>query len=366
MQVIISGGGTGGHVFPAIAIAQELKSRVQAIDILFVGAKGKMEMEKVPQAGFTIKGLDVIGFNRTSMLKNLSLPIKLLKSFYQAYQLLKAHRPQVVVGVGGYASGPTLYMAHWLNIPTLIQEQNSYAGKTNKLLGKKAKKICVAYEGMDRFFAKDKIVFTGNPVRKDLMNLSTKRAEAAQHFALDLKKKTVLVMGGSLGARTINECMANHKTLIDQHPDIQWIWQYGKQGQSKYNQQDYIHGQNVRAMAFIERTDLAYAIADVILCRAGALTISEILITEKPVILVPSPTVAEDHQTHNAAALCDRGAAWLIKDVGAIQLAMPMVIKLVNDEEVQQSMKEAQRKLAKPQAAAAIVDEILNLIPISA
>lgn len=364
--MIISGGGTGGHIFPAIAIAQELKSRTDHAEILFVGANGKMEMEKVPQAGFEIKGLDVIGFNRTSILKNLSLPFKLVKAFYQAYKILKSFKPEVVIGVGGYASGPTLFIAHWLNIPTLIQEQNSFAGKTNKILGKNAKKVCVAYEDMDQFFAKDKIVFTGNPVRKDLMDLSTKRQEAAAHFNLDIYKKTVLVMGGSLGARTLNECMAKNKSLLEEQSDMQWIWQYGKQGIAVYGQSQYAHAKNVRPLPFIERIDLAYALADVVLCRAGALTISEVLVAEKPVILIPAPTVAEDHQTHNAKSLSDRGAAMLVYDTDAVKQAIPEVIRLVRDESAITKMKAAQRILAKPNAATVIVDEILKMIPIAA
>ncbi|MBP7802938.1 MAG: undecaprenyldiphospho-muramoylpentapeptide beta-N-acetylglucosaminyltransferase [Saprospiraceae bacterium] len=361
MKVIISGGGTGGHIFPAIAIAQEIKSRVQDADILFVGANGKMEMEKVPQAGFKIIGLDVAGLQRKSFLKNMGLPFKVIKSLIQAYSILKSVQPEIVVGVGGYASGPILYMAHWLKIPTLIQEQNSYAGITNKILGKRASKICVAYQGMEKFFEKDKIVLTGNPVRKDLSDLPLKRMEAAQYFQLDGDKKTVLVMGGSLGAKTLNETMISNLSLIQSNPDIQWIWQYGKQGQLKYGDTPY--GKNIKGMAFIERTDLAYAIADVVLCRAGALTISEVLVANKPCILVPSPNVAEDHQTHNARALTDQGAAIMIQDDDCNVKAIRMVLELIDDATAMELMSKAQTSVARPQAAALIVDELFKLIP---
>lgn len=363
MKVIISGGGTGGHIFPAITIAQELKRRDISSDILFIGAKGKMEMDKVPQAGFEIIGLDVIGFNRTSIWKNINLPVKLFRGIYQAYSILKKYKPSVVVGVGGYASGPTLYMAQRLNIPTLIQEQNSFAGKTNKLLGKRAKAICVAYHGMERFFSKEKIIFTGNPVRQDLKELDLKRNEAARYFNLDPNKKTVLVMGGSLGARTLNETMEANASLIQSHPDIQWIWQYGKQGIAKFENLTIGTAGQVKAMPFIERTDLAFALADVILCRAGALTISEILIAQIPAILIPSPTVAEDHQTHNAKSLSEEGAAILIRDAEAKDIAVKKVLELLGDRETMNKMRVAQSKLATPDAATSIVNEILKLLP---
>lgn len=363
MKVIISGGGTGGHIFPAIAIAQELKRRDASTDILFIGAKGKMEMEKVPQAGFEIIGLDVIGFNRTSFWKNINLPVKLIKGIYHAYSVIKKFKPNVVVGVGGYASGPTLFMAQRLNIPTLLQEQNSFAGKTNKLLGKRAKTICVAYHGMERFFSKEKIVFTGNPVRQDLKALHDKRNEAARYFSLDPNKKTVLVMGGSLGARTLNETMEANASLIHTIPDIQWIWQYGKQGIAKYENLTIGSAGQVKAMPFIERTDLAYALADVILCRAGALTISEILIAQIPAILIPSPTVAEDHQTHNAKSLSDQGAAILITDGEAKDIAVKKVVELLRDNNAMNNMRLAQSTLSTPEAATAIVNEIIKLLP---
>ncbi|MEO5582192.1 MAG: undecaprenyldiphospho-muramoylpentapeptide beta-N-acetylglucosaminyltransferase [Saprospiraceae bacterium] len=361
MKVIISGGGTGGHIFPAIAIAQELKRRNRATEILFVGARGKLEMEKVPQAGFEIIGLDVLGFNRISIWKNFSLPVKLLKGIYQAFAVLKKFKPTIVVGVGGYASGPTLFMAQRMNIPTVLQEQNSFAGKTNKLLGKRAKSICVAYPGMEKFFPKNKIVLTGNPVRLDLNGLDHKKAEAASYFGLDMHKTTVLVMGGSLGARTLNETMASNGKIIEANPHIQWIWQYGKQGINQFQNINLGLKGQIKSMPFIDRSDLAYALADVILCRAGALTISEILITQRPAILIPSTVVAEDHQTHNANALNEAGAAILIRDVDARTLAIPRIIELLNDNELIQRMKAAQARLAKPEAADAIVNEIQRI-----
>ena len=366
MKVIISGGGTGGHIFPAIAIAQELQARVPGVNILFVGAKGRMEMEKVPQAGYEIIGLDVAGFNRSSLLKNYSLPWKLVKSLYQAWRILVQYKPTVVVGVGGYASGPVLYLANWLRIPTLIQEQNSFAGKTNMILGKKAAKICVAYDHMERFFPKEKIVVTGNPVRKDLEGLETRRNEAMAYFGLDQNKKTILVMGGSLGARSINESMAAGHERISSQSTVQWIWQYGKQGIEKFSRSATGGLVNVKALPFIDRADLAYAAADVLLCRAGALTISEVLIANKPVVLVPSPSVAEDHQTHNARALSDAGAAWMLPDREVVQKGTDQVIRLLQDSGAMTRMKQAQKTLARPGAAAAIVDQIFQINPMAA
>lgn len=363
MKVIISGGGTGGHIFPAIAIAQELKRRNPATEILFIGAKGKMEMEKVPQAGFAIQGLDVAGYNRSSIFKNILLPFKLATSLGQAKSILKNFNPDVVIGVGGYASGPTLYMAHRMGIPTLIQEQNSFAGKTNKILAKKTQKICVAYEGMDKFFDRDKIVFTGNPVRKDLQNIESKRQEAIQYFGLDSTKKTVLIMGGSLGANTLNQTVVFNKELLSHQKDVQWIWQFGKQGIGKFDTPDFETPANVKSMPFIDRVDLALALADVVLCRAGALTISELLIANKPAVLVPAPYVAEDHQTHNALSLVNKGAALLIKDNVSTTQAIQATMELLNDTETMDAMKVAQKSLARPNAAETIVNEIYKIIP---
>jgi len=361
MKVIISGGGTGGHIFPAIAIAQELKQRNTATAILFVGANRRMEMEKVPQAGFDIQGLDVAGWNRASLVKNLGLPWKITKAMIAGYKILKSFKPTIVVGVGGYASAPMLYLATWLKIPTLIQEQNSFAGKTNTILGKKVDKVCVAYENMDKFFPKDKIVVTGNPVRKDLINLASKKEEGIEYFKLSEEKRTVLIMGGSLGARSLNESMASQTQFIANQSSIQWIWQYGKQGAAQYRDCATAQLEQVKAVEFIDRADLAYAVADVLLCRAGALTISEILIANKPVILVPSPMVAEDHQTHNALALVNKSAAWILPDAEVIASGAARVIELLNDDLTINSMKHAQLGLARMDAAQAIVDEIYRL-----
>lgn len=361
MKAIISGGGTGGHIFPAIAIAQELKRRDPDTAILFVGAKGRMEMEKVPQAGFQIKGLDVAGLNRSSFIKNINVPWKLLKSLITGYKILTSFKPTVVIGVGGYASAPMLYLATWLNIPTLIQEQNSFAGKTNKILGKRVNAICVAYENMDRFFPKEKITVTGNPVRNDLIHLESKREEGIEFFKLSKHKKTVLIMGGSLGARSLNESMASQAGFIEGQKSVQWIWQFGKQGAAQYGSCATAQLEQVRASAFIDRADLAFAAADIVLCRAGALTISELLIANKPVILVPSPYVAEDHQTHNAMALVNKGAAWILTDKEVVESGITKVMALLQDEVNIQKMKLAQVGLARPGAAQAIVDEIIRI-----
>ncbi len=363
MKVIISGGGTGGHIFPAIAIAQELKHRDASIKILFIGANGKMEMEKVPQAGFDIRGLDVVGYNRSNIFKNLLLPFKLAQSLGHAKSILKEFNPSIVIGVGGYASGPALYMANRMGIPTLIQEQNSYAGKTNKVLARKAKKICVAYEGMNAFFDQDKIILTGNPVRKDLMGLAEKKQEAIRYFGLREGIKTVLVMGGSLGAHTLNQTMAFNMDTIAKNNQVQWIWQYGKQGIGKFDDSNFEKPLHVKSMPFIDRVDLAFAAADVVLCRAGALTISELLIANKPAVLVPAPYVAEDHQTHNALSLVEKGAAVLVKDNTATTEAIQRVYNLLHDEESIKKMKAAQATLARPYATESIVNEIFKLIP---
>jgi len=361
MKAIISGGGTGGHIFPAIAIAQEIQRRNADTAILFVGANGRMEMEKVPQAGFKIIGLEVAGWNRTSMLKNLGLPWKMVKALLAAYKILTSFKPTVVVGVGGYASAPMLYLASWLKIPTLIQEQNSFAGQTNKILGKRVNRVCVAYENMEKYFPKEKIVQTGNPVRKDLINLGAKKEEGLDFFGLSRDKKTVLILGGSLGARSLNESMATQTSFIKEQDTIQWIWQYGKQGAAKYSSCPTAQLTQIRAVAFIDRADLAYAAADIVLCRAGALTISEILIANKPVILVPSPMVAEDHQTHNALALVTKGAAWILRDSEVVSSGTAKVLELLNDEATKNKMLQAQVSLARPNAAQAIVDEIIRL-----
>jgi len=361
MKLIISGGGTGGHIYPAIAIANAVKDINPEAEILFVGAKGKLEMQKVPKAGFPIEGLWISGFHRKLTLRNLMFPIKLFSSLFKAGQIVSRERPDVVVGVGGYASGPLLQMATSRKIPALIQEQNSYAGVTNKLLAKKVQRICVAYPNMEKYFPEDKIIFTGNPVRKDITNLKEKKNEAIKHYKLDPNKKTTLLFGGSLGARTLNEAMKQNTKLIADHPNLQWIWQMGSIYYEDFVQCETAALPNVIPMAFLERMDLAYAAADVVVCRAGALTVSELCIVGKPAILVPSPNVAEDHQTKNAMALSTEKAAVLLKDEEVKQQLVKEVTSLLNDEEKMQTLTLNIKKLAKVNAAKVIANEIIEL-----
>ena len=362
-RVIISGGGTGGHIFPAIAIANEIKRRNPAVSILFVGAIGKMEMEKVPAAGYRIEGLPIVGFQRKLTLSNFSLPFKLMKSLLKAFLLIKRFKPQVVIGVGGYASGPTLKIATLLNIPTVIQEQNSFPGKTNKILAKKVSAICTAYNGLEHFFPKDKITLTGNPVRKEMVEIEGKKEEAIAYYNLEKTKKTVLIIGGSLGARTLNNALLKDVHLL-QEKGIQVIWQTGKiyfdQITSACQSKD-MSGVNV--LQFIDRMDLAYAAADCIISRAGAISVSELCLVQKPIILVPSPNVAEDHQTKNAMALVDVNAAILVKDNAAQADLIPAVISLLEDEPKQLGLTNALHKLGKPSATEDIVTVIENSIP---
>ena len=361
-RVIISGGGTGGHIFPAIAIADEIKRRNPQVDILFVGANGKMEMEKVPESGYKIIGLNIAGFQRRLTFSNFLLPFKIIGSLLNAYQLIKKFNPQVVIGVGGYASGPTLQAANFLKIPTLIQEQNSFPGKTNKILSKKVKTICTAYDGLERFFPGDKIVVTGNPVRSAMIEIEGKRKEAFDFYELDPSKKTILIIGGSLGARTLNESAKVHiKTLQDS--DVQLLWQCGKsyfQGLSAEFATTDLKG--IKMVQFIARMDLAYALADVIISRAGAISVSELCLVKKPVILVPSPNVSEDHQTKNAMALVSKNAAVLVKDSEAREKLMPTAIQIINSSEEQNKLIEEITKLGKPMATISIVDEIEKII----
>jgi UDP-N-acetylglucosamine--N-acetylmuramyl-(pentapeptide) pyrophosphoryl-undecaprenol N-acetylglucosamine transferase len=361
-RVIISGGGTGGHIFPAIAIADEIKRRNPQVDILFVGANGKMEMEKVPESGYKIIGLNIAGFQRRLTFSNFLLPFKIIGSLLNAYQLIKKFNPQVVIGVGGYASGPTLQAANFLKIPTLIQEQNSFPGKTNKILSKKVKTICTAYDGLERFFPGDKIVVTGNPVRSAMIDIEGKRKEAFDFYELDPSKKTILIIGGSLGARTLNESAKEHiKTLQDS--DVQLLWQCGKsyfQGLSVEFATTDLKG--IKMVQFIARMDLAYALADVIISRAGAISVSELCLVKKPVILVPSPNVSEDHQTKNAMALVSKNAAVLVKDSEAREKLMPTAIQIINSSEEQNKLIEEITKLGKPMATFSIVDEIEKII----
>lgn len=357
-KFILSGGGTGGHIYPAIAIANELKSRFPDAEFLFVGAKDKMEMQKVPQAGYPIKGLWIAGLQRKISLQNLMFPFKLADSLWKSRKIIKQFKPDVVIGTGGFASGPLLKMASMMNIPTVIQEQNSYPGITNKLLSEKASAICVAYENLDRFFPSDKMILTGNPVRQDLIEIEGRRAEAIAHFDLDANKRTLLVLGGSLGARRINQLIEKElKNRLFQN--IQIIWQCGKlyyEDYKKYN------SDNVKVVAFIERMDLVYAAADVIISRAGASSVSELSIVGKPVIFIPSPNVAEDHQTKNAKAIVDKKGALLLVE-SELDSQFSLVFEaLLKDQGKQNQLSENIKQLAKPEATKQIADEIVKLI----
>jgi UDP-N-acetylglucosamine--N-acetylmuramyl-(pentapeptide) pyrophosphoryl-undecaprenol N-acetylglucosamine transferase len=363
MKVIISGGGTGGHIYPAVAIANELKAIDPATDILFVGAEGKMEMEKVPKAGYQIVGLPIAGINRSNLLSNIGLPIKLAKSLLKARSVIKEFKPDVVVGVGGYASGPTLLMASLMNIPIFIQEQNSYAGVTNKFLAKKAKKICVAYPNMDKFFPADKIILTGNPVRKDILDTASKRDKAIAHFGLDADRKTLLIIGGSQGAKTINESiLAGLNDLISN--DLQVIWQTGKLFIEKAKSGvEAIQTKRVYVSDFIYEMDLAYAAADLVVSRAGALSVSELCLAAKPSILVPLPTAAEDHQTQNAMSLVNSQAAILVKDIESREKLIDEVIKLADNQQIMSQLSQNIKKLGKPNAGQEIARTIKNQAP---
>ena len=364
-KIIISGGGTGGHIYPAIAIAKKILEISKDSEILFVGAKGRMEMEKVPEEGFEIVGLSVVGIQRSmsinAILKNLKFPFLLLKSFNHARKIIKDFQPNIVVGVGGYASGPTLRMAQSLKIPTLIQEQNSYAGLTNKWLSKKTKKICVAYENMNQFFEKNKLVLTGNPVRKDIENLDAKLLDAKTYFKVSKNEKVILVLGGSLGAKSINEGILSSIDTIKDQP-IKLLWQVGKRYfDSIENQLTQINIPNVKALAFIKRMDLAYSLADLVISRAGALSISELTLTGKPSILVPSPNVSEDHQTKNAMSLVNKSAAILVEDKDTDSL-LRTALDLLKQENQLNTISKNAKKMGKPNASEDIVNEIFKLI----
>ncbi|MFZ4544186.1 MAG: undecaprenyldiphospho-muramoylpentapeptide beta-N-acetylglucosaminyltransferase [Saprospiraceae bacterium] len=362
MKIIISGGGTGGHIFPALAIADHIKMLQPAAEILFVGAIGKMEMERVPKAGYPIIGLPVVGFQRRMTIKNirhnLLFPFKLLDSLLKARKIISDFRPDVVVGVGGYASGPILRVAMSMGIPGIIQEQNSYAGVTNKLLAQKAKKICVAYEEMDRFFPKEKIVNLGNPVRNDIWQNAISAEEGRKFYGLDANKKTIVVIGGSLGAKTLNEAVAHSKVLLQNQPEVQVLWQCGKLYYDLLSTTEVAGMKNVKLTAFLEKMDMAYAAADVVISRAGALSISEICLVAKPVILVPSPNVSEDHQTHNAMALVNNGAALLVKDSSAKEEMIQTTLDLLFDPVKKKALTENIARLAKPKAA----DDIAKIV----
>lgn len=362
LRIIISGGGTGGHIFPAVSIANALKAKRPDARILFVGALGRMEMQRVPAAGYDIVGLPVCGFDRKHLWRNIAVLWKLAKSQLKARRIIKEFRPQVAVGVGGYASGPTLKVAGMMGIPTLIQEQNSYAGVTNKLLAQKAEKICVAYEGMERFFPAGKIIMTGNPVRQDLLDRQTDRSEAIRSFGLDPEKKTILIIGGSLGARTINQCVLSHLDLI-RSSGVQFIWQTGKIYIDDARRRVAEAGElpMLHVTDFISRMDLAYSAADLVISRAGAGSISEFCLLHKPVVLVPSPNVAEDHQTKNALALVDKGAALYVKDSEAQEKMLATAIDAVNDAPRLRTLSENIAKLAFYNSADRIADEVLAL-----
>lgn len=361
-RVIISGGGTGGHIFPAIAIANAIKEKHPDAEILFVGAKGKMEMEKVPAAGYKIIGLTIAGLQRRLTLKNLSFPFKLLKSLKNAKNIIKDFSPDVAIGVGGYASGPLLKMAERLSVPSLLQEQNSYPGITNKLLAKKAAKICVAYDNMERFFDAEKIKITGNPVRKDIVNIKTNKTDALAHFGLKSEHKTILVIGGSLGAKTINQSIEKSLDLFTKN-NIQVLWQTGKLFEEQALKAVKNKDTNlIKPTAFIYEMDKAYAAADVVISRAGALSISELCLIKKPCILVPSPNVSEDHQTKNAMSLVNKNAAWLVKDMEALSILGQKAIELSQNEEVKTELSNNISALGKPNAANEIYEEVIKLI----
>lgn len=363
LRVIISGGGTGGHIFPAIAIANELKARVDGVKILFVGAEGRMEMERVPQAGYEIRGLKVMGFDRKHLLKNIKVIYNYLKGKREAANIIKEFNPDVAVGVGGYASGPAIGAAEDLKVPVLLQEQNSYAGVTNKMLCKRAATICVAYEGMEKFFPEERIVFTGNPVRQELMGNALTRELACRALGLAANKRTVLIVGGSLGARTLNESVLLHLDLIRKQRNVQFYWQTGKYYSQEIKDalEEKIKPDNLHVSDFITDMAKAYKAADLVISRAGACSISELQLLGKPAILVPSPNVAEDHQTKNAMALVSKKAAICVKDAEARMALLPKAITVVNDAAQLNMLSQNVAKMGKPNATKQIVDEILKL-----
>jgi UDP-N-acetylglucosamine--N-acetylmuramyl-(pentapeptide) pyrophosphoryl-undecaprenol N-acetylglucosamine transferase len=361
-KFIISGGGTGGHIFPAISIANALKKKRPDAKFLFVGAEGRMEMEKVPNAGYEIVGLPVSGFNRGSLLKNFKVLFRLFKSLRMAKKVVRDFAPDIAVGVGGYASGPTLFMAHRSGIPTVLQEQNSYAGVTNKLLAKKAAKICVAYEGMERFFPQDKIILTGNPVRQDFLEVAPKAQEAYDFFHFSPAKKTLLIIGGSLGARTINQSVIAGLSKLKE-AGIQVLWQTGKlYYEGALKAYEPFKTDDIVVTDFVKRMDYAYSIADLVVSRAGASSISELCLLGKPSILVPSPNVAEDHQTKNAQALASRKAAVMVADKDANSVLLDEAIRMIADEPLLNELGENAKQMAQLDSADRIADEILKLI----
>lgn len=363
MKVIVSGGGTGGHIFPAISIANEIKAKCPDAEILFIGAEGRMEMQRVPAAGYKIEGLPIAGFDRKNLLKNVKVLYKIWKSRRMAREIIKDFRPDVAVGVGGYASGPTLQVCQQMGIPTLLQEQNSYAGVTNKLLAKRAKRICVAYEGMERFFPAGRIILTGNPIRQNLIENSYSRGSSIEELGLDRTKRTILIIGGSLGARTLNESVLSHLDVIRQNPDVQIIWQTGKYYSTDIQRRLAEAGcpPYLKVSEFISDMARAYAAADLVISRAGASSISELCLLGKPSILVPSPNVAEDHQTKNALALVEKDAALYVKDADAQATLINLAIKTVADSARLDQLSANVKKLGKPNAASDIADEVIKL-----
>ncbi|WP_373520008.1 undecaprenyldiphospho-muramoylpentapeptide beta-N-acetylglucosaminyltransferase [Aquiflexum sp.] len=361
-RIMISGGGTGGHIYPAIAIANAWKEKHPDAEILFVGAEGKMEMQKIPEAGYKIEGLKIAGLQRSLSLSNLSFPFKLLGSINKSKKLLAEFGPSAVVGVGGYASGPLLYAAQGKGIPTLIQEQNSYAGLTNKLLAKKAKKICVAYPNMEKFFPKDRIQYTGNPVRKDILDLEGKKEKALNHFGLETGKKVLLVLGGSLGARTINQAVLADMKAFEED-GYQLLWQCGKfyYSDMAYKVKD-ARLQHIHVLEFIKEMDLAYAAADIVVSRAGALSVSELSLVGKPVVFVPSPNVAEDHQTKNAMAYVNAEAAVLLRDSEAVGKLKIVIDQVMADTKKAETLGENIKAMAKPKAAEEIVEALTSIL----
>lgn len=362
IKVIFSGGGTGGHIFPAIAIADALCLIRPNAEILFVGAKGRMEMERVPKAGYAIEGLWISGLQRRLTLQNLLFPIKLIVSMWKAGQIISRFKPDVVVGTGGYASGPLLRVAAKRNVPTLIQEQNAYAGLTNKWLSKVVNKISVAYPGMERYFPAHKIVEHGNPVREEQLTMAQDVAAARKHFGLNSDKKTIMITGGSLGARTLNNALKNASDQIEKSTNVQLLWQCGKGYEEGFKNSKTAQLSNVTLLPFLDRMDLAYQAADVVICRAGALTIAELCLLGKPAILVPSPNVAEDHQTKNAMALANENAAIVIKDQEAEKNLVGQALELLENNEQRQQLGQNAKAMAHPGAAKKIAEEILKLL----
>jgi UDP-N-acetylglucosamine--N-acetylmuramyl-(pentapeptide) pyrophosphoryl-undecaprenol N-acetylglucosamine transferase len=364
LRVIIAGGGTGGHIFPAVAIGHALQRLRPGTKLLFVGAKNKMEMEKVPQEGFEIIGLDIVGFDRSSILKNISLPVKLLRSRLQARNIITKFNPGAIVGVGGYASFPVLNAGQGMNIPTLIQEQNSYAGRSNKFLGRKAKTICVAYPGMEQFFPRERVALTGNPVRKNISQMSRTSEEGKIWFGLQPGVKTILIVGGSLGAKSINECIDARLDEIMKE-DVQLIWQTGKLYHEQARNRAMDYGERVKVFDFISEMDYAYAAADVVLSRAGALAIAELCIAGKPVIFVPYPFAAEDHQTSNAMALVNQKAALLVKDNEAKADLINKLKMLLQDEAMQKTMSRNLKAMAITDADERIANKVIEIARVS-